>query len=97
MIAGTLALLRLFVEGDTEYLTLKSICDLCPDLEELHILDTSVCASTETKSAENASTLSEIANDFKRLDKVYLYFNYYNELYFKLCILIVAHFNLHGK
>lgn len=71
MLAGQLALTSLFIEGDTEYQTFKSICDLCPNLQKLHILESSVCASTETQSAVNAFTLSEIANDFKKLNKVF--------------------------
>lgn len=67
---GKLSLTSLFIEGEKEYLTLKSICDLCPHLQKLHILETSVCASTETASAENAFTLSEISSDFEKLNAV---------------------------
>jgi hypothetical protein len=48
------------------------MCDLCPDLQKLHLLETSVRDVAETKTAEHAFTLSEIANDFKKLNKVSL-------------------------
>lgn len=68
IITGTLALSSLFIEGDAEYLTLKSVCDLCPDLEKLHVLELNV--STPKESSENTITFSEISKDFQRLDKV---------------------------
>ena len=67
--SGKLALTSLFVEGETDYLNLKSMCDLCPDLQKLHLLDTSVRDVAETKT-ENQFTLSEIADDFNKLKEI---------------------------
>lgn len=66
-----LSLTSLFVEGDKEYETMKSICDLCPDLQKLHILETSACATSEAASAENVFNLSEVSSDFRKLHKVH--------------------------
>lgn len=51
------------------------MCDLCPELQKLHLLETSVRDITETKTTENAFTLTEIANDFKKLNKVLIQFS----------------------
>ena len=82
-----MALTNLFVEGETDYLNLKSMCDLCPDLQKLHLLETSVRDVAETKTAENEFTLSEIANDFKKLNKVLILKNKiaYSFFIFYLC------------
>jgi hypothetical protein len=67
---GKLALTSLFVEGERDYLNLKSMCELCPDLQKLHLLETSVRDVAETKTLENGFTLSEIEKDFSKLNKV---------------------------
>jgi len=63
------------------------MCDLCPDLQKLHLLETSVRDVAETKTAENEFTLSEIANDFKKLNKVLILKNKiaYSFFIFYLC------------
>lgn len=63
---GKLALTNLFAEGDKDYLTFKSVCDLCPRLQKLHLLEASVCDTNGTETTE----VSEIANDFKKLTQL---------------------------
>ena len=74
--SGKLALTSLFVEGETDYLNLKSMCDLCPELQKLHLLETSI------RDVENALPLSEIASDFNKLNKVLMQFVFLSILVF---------------
>lgn len=80
--SGKLALTSLFVEGETDYLNLKSMCDLCPELQKLHLLETSIRDVGETKNTENALPLPEIASDFKKLNKVLMQFVFLSILVF---------------
>lgn len=93
-IIGKLALTNLFAEGDKDYLTFKSVCDLCPRLQKLHLLEASVCDTNGTETTE----VSEIANDFKKLTQVFFHNHLPDSINGKLLLRYsAARFNLHGK
>lgn len=82
---GSLSLTSLFLEGEKDLTTFKSICDLCPCLKKLEILETSITGPSE-KQAGNLSqiTLPEIQADFNKLSQVCLNYYYLFIFFFKL-------------
>ena len=64
---GCLSLVDLFVEGEMEFQTLRAVCDLCPNITKLLLLEAGVRAKDR-----NAETYREdqIIACFNKLKKV---------------------------
>ena len=65
---GTLALVNLFLEGEVELRTLQSVCNLCPELNKLLLLETAIRATDHHTTDHPIQT--EIKNYFSQLKKV---------------------------
>jgi len=65
---GTLALVNLFLEGEVELRTLQSVCNLCPELNKLLLLETAIRATDHHTTDHPIQT--EIKNYFSQLKKL---------------------------
>ena len=65
--------MNLFLEGEVEFRTLQSICDLCPDLNKLLLLESTIHAAD--KIGLDQSTQTELKKCFGQLKKVVLFFS----------------------
>ena len=68
--------MNLFLEGEVEFRTLQSICDLCPDLNKLLLLESTIHAAD--KIDLDQSTQTELKKCFGQLKKVVFFFKTYH-------------------